>query len=294
MSVPAGPRGSDDCGPEQSQAGVGWPSAIRQLVAETRDHLRNEDLALHAAGLTLYAAIAVVPLFLLVGWLASLLVGVEQVESWARATEQALPDTLGAGRIASELLDRATELGLLGALLALLPATLYGEGLRRTYASLSGYPDTPAGSRRGRLAILPVLAVAPLLLLAVLAITPLLDGLLGSGVGPAALGIYLALTVNWVALSLPLAWSFRVVAADSPPWRAAVVGAFVTGAFVSGFLQGFVLFLSLPLDLGAPFGGLTAVGAVIAVLLWMWWLHVVVVFGYVMTRTAVAMGFAEA
>jgi membrane protein len=227
-----------------------------------------------------------VPLLLVVGWLAALLVGDEQVRAFARTMEQALPDTLGAGPVANEILARATELGPVGALLALLPATLYGEGLRRTYGSLSGSPDTAAG-RRGRLAVLPVLAIAPLLLLAVLAITPLLDGLFGSGPGPTALGIYVALTVDWLAVSVPLAWSFRVVATDPPAWRAALIGGFATGAFVSGFLQGFVLFLALPLDLGAPFGGLTTVGAVTAVLLWMWWLHVVVLVGFVATRQAV-------
>jgi membrane protein len=74
------------------------------------------------------------------------------------------------------------------------------------------------------------------------------------------------------------------VAADPPPWRSALVGGLATGAFVAGFLQGFVLFLSLPLDLGAPFGGQTAVGAVCAVLLWLWVLHLVVLVGWAATR----------
>ena len=37
-------------------------------------------------------------------------------------------------------------------------------------------------------------------------------------------------------------------------WPALVAGALFTAACLSGFLQGFVLFLALPLDLGAPFG----------------------------------------
>jgi membrane protein len=263
-------------------------TVLKQLPSAVRAHLRGKDLLLHAAGVTFYAAIAVVPLLLVVGWLATLLVGDDQLREFTRTTEQALPDALGAGRVASELLARATELGPIGALLALVPATLYGEGLLRTYASLGGSPGPVAGWR-GRIAILPVLAFAPLLLIAVLAITPILDSLYGSGPGPTALGVYLALTVDWIAVSLPLAWSFRVVAADSPSWPASFAGAFATGAFVSGFLQGFVLFLTLPLDLGAPFGGLTPVGAVTAVLLWLWLLHIVVLVGYVATRQAVAL-----
>ena len=57
-------------------------------------------------------------------------------------------------------------------------------------------------------------------------------------------------------------------------------------------MQRNVRIIGVPLDLGAPFGGLTAAGAVIAVLLWMWWLHVVVLVGYVATRQAVALGAA--
>jgi membrane protein len=262
-----------------------------QLPSITRDQLRGKDLALHAAGVTLYAAIAMVPLLLVAGWLATLIVGEEQLLDFAETMERALPATLGAGQVASDLLAQATGLGLVGALLALLPATLYGEGLLRTYQSLSGFPS-PARGRRGRLAVLPVLAVAPVLLLAVLAITPLLAELFGSGIGPALLGIYLALNVDWLVISLPLAWSFRLVATDRLSWPAALVGGFTTGAFLSGFLQGFVLFLALPLDLGAPFGGLTAVGAVTAVLLWLWWLHVVVLVGYVATRQAVELAVA--
>jgi membrane protein len=96
-----------------------------------------------------------------------------------------------------------------------------------------------------------------------------------------------ALNVDWIAVSIPLAWTFRAVAPGGLSWRAAITGGFATGAFVSGFLQGFTLFLALPIDLGLPFGGLTAVGAVIAVLLWMWLLHAVVLYGYRATLTAV-------
>ena len=62
-----------------------------------------------------------------------------------------------------------------------------------------------------------------------------------------------------------------------------MVGAVFTAACLSGFLQGFVLFLALPLDLGAPFGGLTVVGGVVAVGLWLFLLHLVVLVGWLLT-----------
>jgi membrane protein len=68
-------------------------------------------------------------------------------------------------------------------------------------------------------------------------------------------------------------------------WPALLAGALFTAACVSGFLQGFVLFLSLPLDLGAPFGGLTVVGGTVAVGLWMFLLHLVVLIGWLLTQS---------
>ena len=45
-----------------------------------------------------------------------------------------------------------------------------------------------------------------------------------------------------------------------------------------------MLFLSLPLDLGAPFGGLDVIGAMVAVGLWLWLLHLIVLVGYSLTQ----------
>lgn len=265
-----------------------WRTVLRRLPTRTRSVLSRHDLLLHAAAVTFYAALAVVPLLLVVGRLAALVAGREEVQALAGEMGAALPDALGAGQVADAFLSYAVEVGWLAVAVAVFPASLYGEGLRRAYASLAGVDDRFVGWR-GRLTALPVLFVAPALLLGVLAITPLLNDLFGSGFWSGVLGIYVALNVDWIAVSVPLAWSFLVVAPDPPSARIAIVGGFATGAFVAGFLQGFVLFLSLPLDLGAPFGGLVPVGAVTAVLLWMWLLHIVVLVGYVATRQAAEM-----
>ena len=114
--------------------------------------------------------------------------------------------------------------------------------------------------------------------LSLLAATPVICSLV--------LGVVIAFTTDWLLVSGPLVWVFRVVAGGAPDWRAAAVGGVLTASFVAGFLQGFVLFLSLPLNLGAPFGGLTAVGGACALLLWLWLLHIVALTGYVVTVTA--------
>jgi membrane protein len=123
------------------------------------------------------------------------------------------------------------------------------------------------------------------MLTGLLVATPFLAGVnASSGAAGVALASYLSLTRVWILTWLPLTWAFRVVAPGRPRWRSALVGAVVTGAFVSGFLQGFVLFLALPVDLGRPFGGLVGVGVVSALLLWLGVLPAVVLVGYTFTR----------
>ncbi len=277
-----------DGGAAPAATGAPWRPVLRATPAAVREHLRHRDLALTAGGLTFYAVLAAVPAVLVSGKLASLALGADTVRSFGAATDAALPDALGAGPVARGLIEAAVAVGWLGFIAAVFPASLYGEGLRRAYATLG-----PGAHRerflgwRGRIGTLPVLGVAPALLVAVLAITPLLAQLMSGGVGSAALGVYVALNVDWIVVSIPLAWTFRVVAPDHLPWTAALVGGFTTGAFISGFLQGFILFLALPLDLGLPFGGLVPVGGAIAVVLWMWLLHAVMLLGYLATRCAV-------
>ncbi len=250
--------------------------------AVTRDALassRHHDLALYAAGLTFYGGIALLPATLVALRLAGALAGQAHVARRGESVAAALPDALGAPAVVVRLVESGAHLPVLTLLLAILPSTLYGEGLRRAFLRLSHAEESYVGWR-GRLGVLPLLAVTPLMALAVLEAAPLLARLVAAGPAGTALAVYLALVLDWLLLSVPLAFVYRVVSPAVVSWRAAVVGALVTASFVSGFLQGFVLFLALPLDLGLPFGGAVAVGAAVAVALWLWVLHLLVLVGH--------------
>ena len=104
----------------------------------------------------------------------------------------------------------------------------------------------------------------------------------GNDVGSFFVGYYSVLA----ALTVPLLWGYGVIAGGRRlSWPALLCGVLFTAACLSGFLQGFVLFLALPLALGAPFGGLTAVGAVVAIILWLFLLHLVVIGGWLLTQS---------
>ncbi len=248
-----------------------------------RRRLRGRDLALIAAGLTFYAGIAVVPLLVLAFSLTAQLSSPERVRELGGRLADLLPAELGAPDAVGRLVEAGLGLNPIQGLLALLPMSLYGEGLRRALLRFS-HREEGMTAWRGRLYTLPLLLLAPFLLypllLAGAAMADLADsGGAGALAGRIAVGFYACLG----ALTLPLAWGFRVVGGGQVRWPALVCGALFTAACVSGFLQGFVLFLSLPLDLGAPFGGLTVVGGVVAVGFWLWLLHLVVLSGWLLT-----------
>jgi len=250
-----------------------------------RRRLQGRDLALIAAGLTFYAGIAVVPVLVLAFGLTAWLTSPEEVTELGMRLAELLPSAVGAPDAVERLIDAAVGLSLVGGLLALLPMSFYGEGLRRALLRFGGRREGLTGWK-GRMAALPVVLVTPVLLYPLLLTVPVMADLAeAGGVGPTIGRIAIGFYGVMAALAVPLAWGFRVVAGEPVRWPALVTGALFTAACLSGFLQGFVLFLALPLDLGAPFGGLDVVGGVVALGLWLFLLHLVVIGGWLVTQS---------
>jgi membrane protein len=261
-----------------------WTSEAALLVRDVRRRLQGRDLALIAAGLTFYAGIAVVPLLVLAFALTARLTSASSVRDLGARLGELLPARLGAPDAVDRLVSAGLDLGWAGGLLALLPMSLYGEGLRRALLRFAQRRESLTGWR-GRLLALPVLLASPLLLYPLLLAAGVMADLAarggtGAAVGRVAVGFYSVLA----ALTVPLMWGFRVVAGVPIRWPALVAGALFTAACLSGFLQGFVLFLALPLRLGAPFGGLTLVGGVVAIGLWLFLLHLVLLVCWLLTQ----------
>ncbi len=255
----------------------------RELLRGVAEQLRGRDVALIAAGLTFYAGIAVVPLLLVALSLTTLVSSPETVRALGDRLGELLPAELGAPAAVRTLVDAGVSMDLLEFGLALLPLSFYGEGLRRALLRFTTEQDTLTGWR-GRLLAMPLVAAFPALtyplLLAASAMAELEER--GNDVGSFFVGYYSVLA----ALTVPLLWGYGVIAGGRRlSWPALLCGVLFTAACLSGFLQGFVLFLALPLALGAPFGGLTAVGAVVAIILWLFLLHLVVIGGWLLTQS---------
>jgi membrane protein len=130
-----------------------------------------------------------------------------------------------------------------------------------------------------------VVAIAPVLFLALLAAAPVVSPLYIAGGGHLVLGVVIAFHVTFVLLSIGLLLIYRLVGAGRIATGPLLVGSFGTGAFVAGFLQGFLLFLAIPIEWSLPFGGLPIFGAVAALTLWLYLIHVLVLVGYRLTLT---------
>ena len=256
---------------------------LTALVLDVRRSVKGHDLALYSAGVTFYAAVAVVPLLLLSVWLTGLVVGTDDVREGARALAMRLPRNLGAEDAATALADSGARLGMGAALAALVPASLYAEGLVRAFDRLSVRGEAGRRTLLGRLGGLGLVAVSPVLLLLGLSTTSALTGLLGTGLGARLVGIYLAFLVGWVSVSVLLLFAYRALAPERPCRRALVWGALGTASMVSGTSLGWVLFLGIRLPIDQAYGGSTALAASAVSLLWLYLLHAMVLLGYVAT-----------
>lgn len=255
---------------------------VRDLARTATRTFPASDLALWAGGATFFGMLGLVPLALFALWSAAALVGRDQVVAGMNTAVSGLPPGHGTAEALHVLTTTAVAMSTLQALVVLFPASLYGEGLRRAFLQLAPERDRFTGWR-GRFGLLVLAAVAPALVLALLAAGPVVAPLYSAGGGRLVLGIVIAFHVVWVLVSTALVLVFQFVAAGHIRRRALVVGGFGTGAFLSGFLQGFLLFLAIPVDWSTPFGGLPGFGAVAALAFWLYLLHIVVLVGFRVT-----------
>ena len=254
------------------------------LARDVRRALAGHDLLLYAAGATFYLAVAYVPLLLLAVRLAAVVAGRTRVRTLGEAIAGLLPRNLGADDVARALVDAGSRLPWSYALLAVLPATLYGEGLRRALSRFSpGREGAGKTAWLGRLLTLLFIALSPMLTLAALFAAAALSDALGDGMAASVVGGTLGFLVAWVLSTAVLAFIFRAVAPERPGPRAVWYGAAGTGCVVAGVLVAFLVFLHIPVRPERAYGGFYPVGAAAIVGVWLFLLHLLVLIGYVAT-----------
>ncbi|SES17735.1 YhjD/YihY/BrkB family envelope integrity protein [Lentzea albida] len=253
---------------------------LRAVVTATGSALRGRDLLLWAAGLTFFSALGLVPLLLLALRGVSLVFGEDFVVDSARTVGRSLPQAHDATETLVRLAEAATNTSwpLLAA--ALFPASLYGEGLRRGLVQAAGERPTKWTGWAGRIAFLPVLLLAPLLVALPLSLASVVGPLYEEGGWSTVLGVVLSFHLDVIPIGVTVALVFAFVGPVALPVRTILAAGVCVGAVLTGFLHGFVVFLAIPVDWAIPYGGLAVPGAVAAIGLWLFLLHALLLFGY--------------
>jgi membrane protein len=263
---------------------------VRRLVTDVIADLRGHDVPLAAAGLTFYATVALVPLLLVALWLASLVLGGDQI----RSLGQDLGDIVGTRHGLDDGVRRLTAAGSQAQVPALITAvlisTLYGEGLTRALARLGhsggGRPKLPRPNRRlpgvvrGRLTAPLLVAASGVLVGGGLVLAAWLSSALGSGGKATVLGVYLSFVVVWLGATANVLLCYRVFGPLRPRLGPLLWGAAGAGSWIAGSALGFLLVLSMPLALGRPFAGSDAVGTAALLIFWLYFSHIAVLLGY--------------
>ncbi len=233
---------------------------LGRSVPATRRRLASQDLLLLGAGLTFYAAIAVVPLLLIAVFLAGALLGHAQVRELSQMLADFAPAGLGFSARLVELAQAAAGLSPLAVIAALIPATSYGEGLTRAFDRLAGV-RTSAKGLRGRLKSIALLGALPLLTMGAFGIVAVLPAMLGEGLGMQVLAGYLTFVAAWIGGTVLLAVTYRAfspVPLSTAGWLWSSAG---TGSFLAGMSLGWVVVLEVGVDVGQAYGGSQELGA---------------------------------
>lgn len=264
---------------------------VRSLVGDVMADLRGHDVPLAAAGLTFYATVALVPLLLVALWLASLVLGGAEIRSLGQDLAGIVGTRHGLDAGVRQLTDAGSRAQVPAIVAAVLISTLYGEGLTRALSRLGGTgrgkPAVPKPARRrirgvlrGRLTAPLLVGVSAVLVGGGLVLAAWLSSALGSGGRATVLGVYLAFVVVWAGATVNVLLCYRVFGPLRPRLGPLLCGAAGAGSWIAGSVLGFLLVLSIPINLGRPFAGSDPIGTAVLLIFWLYFSHIAVLLGY--------------
>jgi membrane protein len=256
--------------------------AARAVVGEVVGHVRRHDLVFYAAGLTFYAAIAVVPLLLVAWFVTSLVLGDELVRTLTLALAEYAPTSLGLQEGVRSLGEVGPRMGIAAFAAALIPATSYGDGLVRAMDRIAER-DRRAKGLRGRLLGLVFVAALPPVVMAELGAVAVLPDALGFTGRFNLASVAVAFVVGWLSASLLVSVLYRAFSPRPIRLGPLALGATLTGSFLSGMSLTWLFLLRFGVDVGIAFGGSDLLGTVIVAAVYLYLVQVVLLTGYMLS-----------
>jgi membrane protein len=253
-----------------------------QLAREVAWQVRRHDLPFYAAGLTFYAAIAVVPLLLVAWFVTSLVLGDEVVRTLTLALAEYAPTSLGLREGVRSLGEVGPRLGIASLAAALIPATSYGDGLVRALDRIAERDRRAKGLRGRGLALLFVAALPPVVM-GELGAVAVLPGALGFTGRFNLVSVGVAFAVGWVSASLLVGVLYRAFSPRPIGTGALALGAAVTGSFLAGMSLTWLFLLRFGVDVGIAFGDSDLLGTVVVAAVYLYLVQMVLLSGYILS-----------
>ena len=260
-----------------------WIELVRAVSRRTVARLRGQDVLLYAAGLTFYAAIGMIPLFLIGLRISSALLSPAAVAATGEALADYTPSRLGVADAIRTLGTVGGRAGWSVILAAAVPASLYADGLTRAlhrYAPEGMRTTRPWRSRIYTVVLIGIVTVGVVVLSG--GLRPLLVDPFGTGTGARLLGIFVAFCVGWAGFTGVLVLIYRVFGGRHAGLVAILWAATATGSWLSGQTLGFLLVLRLATGVGTAYGGSALAGAASTVLFLLYLDNIVLIGGYAM------------
>lgn len=249
------------------------PGPVRGLV----DEIRGDDVLLFAAGLGFYALVSVVPMVIVVLWVASLLLGDQRIRQFATEAGRLAPKKLGADQAIERVASLGNTIGIWAVVTGLWPATAYGSGLKRAFDRLMHGKDETAKGLRGR--GLTLLVLLPLFTVGSLGGALAGSSLLGSGAGGRIGGAVIALGGAFVAAFAALVLIYRIFPPKRLPWPASIRGATLAAAGIGALSVGFVLYMASAADFEQHYAT-SGLAMVVLFAVWLFCSNVALLVGY--------------
>lgn len=251
------------------------PGPVARLVQWARS---DESLST-AASLAFFALVSLPPTAMIVFWVTGVIAGEERISQLGEQLSAIAPAEVDADELIVETVEVATALGWGSVLAALWPATAYGAGLARAFDRLTPTGRRPMDGLRGRLLVIALIALLPLLVLSALGVLLILPRLLGDEVLAQLLGVGAAAALALGGLTGVLALLYNLFSpADVGP-RAALRGGAWAAAAITVITAGYAVYLRVGANFEERYGS-SAVAAVILLALWLYLVNGALIVGY--------------
>lgn len=242
---------------------------------------RRREVLLAASSLAFYALVSAVPIAIVVLWLASVVVGDEQVQALGRSLRSVAPKDLGADEAVQRISELGTRLGFTALAAALWPASAYGAGLSRALQRIGDEdPDELRGIRgRGLLLV----GLFPVIAFGGLAATLAGSALLSAGPVNRGLGLAVGLVFGLAGSAAVSAVAFRLFPTDPPGWPGIARGAAATAGAVGVLSAGYLAYLRFGANFGEHYAT-SGLAGIVLLAVYLYLFNAVLLVGYAIAR----------